>query len=326
MRPCAWRSASAPSSRGDPGEVAGVELQLRQRVAPVRVEAGRHQQQLRAEGVERRQQVLAPRRAEAAAAGARRQRRIEDVADAALVRVRRCPGYSGIWCELKYSTRGSASKIAWVPLPWCTSKSTIATRARPCLSSACAAATATLLNRQKPIAASAVAWWPGRPHRAERGAGGRRPARHRPRPPPRRRRATRLRRSRATAPCRDPVRPAASGRVSSTASSRAGVVHAQQLAARRARRLAPVEVVERGAQRIDHRAQALRAFGVAGAGVVREAGRMRVDRQRHADAPAREAADHGVSACGARAATALRRGRWRAPARAPARTAGRTAG
>ncbi len=47
-----------------------------------------------------------------------------------------------------------------MPLPWWTSKSTIATRARPA-ARACAAATAMLLNRQKPIARSASAWWPG---------------------------------------------------------------------------------------------------------------------------------------------------------------------
>ena len=48
-----------------------------------------------------------------------------------------------------------------VPLPWCTSKSTMATRCRPCTSSAWRAATATLLKKQKPIAWSRVAWWPG---------------------------------------------------------------------------------------------------------------------------------------------------------------------
>ena len=66
-------------------------------------------------------------------------------------------GYSGDWCELANNTRGSCSKIAWVPLPWCTSKSAMATRSSPCIASACAAATAILLNRQNPIAVSAVA-------------------------------------------------------------------------------------------------------------------------------------------------------------------------
>src|SRR3546814_8148436 len=45
---------------GEPGVVVGVELQLRQRVAPVRVEAGGDQQQLWPEGVDRRQQAVFP--------------------------------------------------------------------------------------------------------------------------------------------------------------------------------------------------------------------------------------------------------------------------
>jgi len=51
--------------------------------------------------------------------------------------------------------------MSCVPLPWCTSKSAIATRRRPCATIACAAPTATLLNRQNPIASLRVAWWPG---------------------------------------------------------------------------------------------------------------------------------------------------------------------
>ena len=43
-------------------------------------------------------------------------------------------------------------KMSLVPLPWCTSQSTIITRSSPRASSACRAATAMLLNRQKPIA------------------------------------------------------------------------------------------------------------------------------------------------------------------------------
>ncbi len=37
----------------------------------------------------------------------------------------------------------------------------IATRSRPCESSACSAASATLLNMQKPMAPPGRAWWPG---------------------------------------------------------------------------------------------------------------------------------------------------------------------
>ena len=51
--------------------------------------------------------------------------------------------------------------MSCVPLPWCTSQSTIATRSSP--SSACAqrAAIAIESKRQKPIARSRSAWWPG---------------------------------------------------------------------------------------------------------------------------------------------------------------------
>ena len=48
-----------------------------------------------------------------------------------------------------------------VPLPWCTSKSMIATRFKPWRSSAYLAATATLFTKQKPMAWLRVAWWPG---------------------------------------------------------------------------------------------------------------------------------------------------------------------
>ena len=48
-----------------------------------------------------------------------------------------------------------------MPLPWWTSQSKISTRSAPHSAIAWAAATATLLNRQKPIARSRSAWWPG---------------------------------------------------------------------------------------------------------------------------------------------------------------------
>ena len=49
--------------------------------------------------------------------------------------------------------------MSWVPLPWCASQSTISTRSPR--SRSAAAVTATLFSRQKPIARSATAWWPG---------------------------------------------------------------------------------------------------------------------------------------------------------------------
>jgi hypothetical protein len=51
--------------------------------------------------------------------------------------------------------------MSFVPLPWCTSQSRIATRSTPCAARACVAATATLLKKQNPIARAASAWCPG---------------------------------------------------------------------------------------------------------------------------------------------------------------------
>ncbi len=62
---------------------------------------------------------------------------------------------------LAIRTRSSPAMMSSVPLPWWTSKSMIATRSRPRTSSAWRAAIATLLKKQKPIAWSRVAWWPG---------------------------------------------------------------------------------------------------------------------------------------------------------------------
>ncbi len=49
----------------------------------------------------------------------------------------------------------------WVPLPWWTSKSKMASRDSWWTARACMAPMATLLNTQKPIASMASAWWPG---------------------------------------------------------------------------------------------------------------------------------------------------------------------
>ncbi len=51
--------------------------------------------------------------------------------------------------------------MSWVPLPWCTSQSTIATRSAPWTRWATRAAIAALLKKQKPIAWARSAWWPG---------------------------------------------------------------------------------------------------------------------------------------------------------------------
>ena len=65
------------------------------------------------------------------------------------------PGQNGNWWMLTKSTSRERWKIAFVPLPWCTSQSTIITRSAPSASRACRAAIATLANRQKPIAVAA---------------------------------------------------------------------------------------------------------------------------------------------------------------------------
>ncbi len=75
--------------------------------------------------------------------------------------------------------------MCWVALPWCTSKSTTATRRGP-EARAAAAATATLLKRQKPHRAVRFRVMSGRTHQAD--ARSSRPSRtRRARPSPRRR-------------------------------------------------------------------------------------------------------------------------------------------
>ena len=157
--------ASADQLARHPGVVGLGELETRERILAVRVESRRHVDDLRPVAFERRQPVLAHRLAERVAAAAGRQRDVDHVAATFSVPEY---GYSGCWKIDAISTRESPAKMSSVPLPWWTSKSMTATRSMPCASSACAAPTATLLKRQKPIARLRSAWWPGRPHRAER--------------------------------------------------------------------------------------------------------------------------------------------------------------
>ncbi|MNL38599.1 hypothetical protein D3C87_1608250 [compost metagenome] len=70
-------------------------------------------------------------------------------------------GKNGCWKKLHISTRSSPANTSSVPLPWWTSKSTIATRFKPWASIACRAATATLFKKQNPIACDRHAWCPG---------------------------------------------------------------------------------------------------------------------------------------------------------------------
>ena len=114
--------------------------------------------------------------------------------------------------------RGSSQKMSCVPLPWWTSKSTIATRSSPWSTRRVRAATATLLNRQKPIACVGVGVVAGRAHGAEGAPSPRRRRRRRPRrrrhppraAPPRPRRGRRPCRRRA-ARSRRTARPGGCG-------------------------------------------------------------------------------------------------------------------
>ena len=104
---------------------------------------------------QRRDDVLDERRRNSPA----RPRRHRHV-DASYPARRRCPtrrrpgpGIERALVDARVEHLGRDSqKICSVPLPWWTSQSRIRTRSAPCAASACAAATATLLNRQKPIA------------------------------------------------------------------------------------------------------------------------------------------------------------------------------
>src|SRR6218665_38704 len=59
------------------------------------------------------------------------------------------------------SARGAPARMSSGPLPWCTSKSTTATRCIWWRCIACLAATAMLLKKQKPMALSRQAGWAG---------------------------------------------------------------------------------------------------------------------------------------------------------------------
>ena len=78
-----------------------------------------------------------------------------------------CPDTAATRGSSRTARDGSAWKMSFVPLPWWTSQSRISTRSTPCAARACAAATATLLKKQKPIARAASAWWPGRAQRRD---------------------------------------------------------------------------------------------------------------------------------------------------------------
>ena len=268
---------------GDPGVIIGVELQLRQRVAPVRVETGRYQQQLRPERIDGGEQAVLPCRAEPATARARRQRRIEDVADPTLVdpariRIQRhLVRTEVLHARFGFEDRLGAVAVVHVEVDDRHARQTVPVecmrgRDRDVVEQA---------EAHRGLRGGVVA---GRAYRAEgrlRGAGKHGIDRgHRRAGRAQRRFGGGRRQHRVRIQSHALVR----ARLQHDIEQR-HVVHPQQLSARGAWRFAPVEVIEGGAQGVDHRTQALRPLGVAGTGVVREAGRMRVDRQRHAIRP-----------------------------------------
>ena len=284
MRPCACLRGDRAQFDRDPGVVLGVEL----RSAPADRASGRRSRRRRAPAAGANASSAGSSALVPGLAEARGCRRRAAAAALTMLPTPRSCGAPGariqrhlVRAEVQHARLG-ARRSSCVPLPWWTSKSTIATRVSPCRSSACAAATATLLNRQKPIARRRRGVVAGRAHGAEGAAHLRRRARSRPRRRRRPPRAARPRPSPATARCRDRAAPRRRRSRLEHGVEQRGGVHAQQLAPGRARRFAPVEAFEL-AQRLARTApQALRAFGVAGAGVVRQAGGMGVDPEHRA--------------------------------------------
>ena len=90
------------------------------------------------------------------------------VARARPPRARRCPGRTGRRGTRRRGRAGRPSKIAACRCRGAR-RSRRSARARGRAPARAAAATATLLNRQKPIARSASAWWPGGRTRRTRG-------------------------------------------------------------------------------------------------------------------------------------------------------------
>lgn len=72
---------------------------------------------------------------------------------------RRSTGYHCLSMRQKYKLRVYLREIHNVP--WCKSMSKITIRLIPCFRCAWAAATATLLTKQKPDGLSSPQWWPG---------------------------------------------------------------------------------------------------------------------------------------------------------------------
>jgi hypothetical protein len=128
----------------------------------VGVEARGDQDEVGAVGVEAGQNLGGDDRAEGGAAGARAEGDVEDGAEGPVWEEAPEPGQNGNWWVDTKRMRESCSTSASVPLPWWTSKSTMATRWAPCRSTARRAA-------QRHVAEQAEAhgaWRPARGGRA----------------------------------------------------------------------------------------------------------------------------------------------------------------
>ena len=139
--------------RGGPGIVVLMEPQRSQRVGLMGVEASRNKDKLGHKSGQGRQNPVVHGGAELGRSGHGRQRGVNDICRRSRARSR-CRSLDRVASgeSNRKNSDGSFQNIAWVPLPWWTSKSTTATRSRPYACFAWAPPTATLLNRQKPMA------------------------------------------------------------------------------------------------------------------------------------------------------------------------------
>ena len=122
----------------------------------MRVEPGRYEHQSRAVRAGYRHDHVLHQGEPLVVAGTRWHGQVEGVSLALARPVVRHGARAGIKRRLvdaRVQHRVRSWKMSLVPLPWWTSQSSTRTRSMPCSSSACCAATATLLKMQKPIAA-----------------------------------------------------------------------------------------------------------------------------------------------------------------------------
>ena len=135
------------------------ELEARERILAVRVESGRHVDDLRPVALERGQPALAHRLAERVAAAARRQRDVDHVGGDGS----RCPSTDTADAGSRHHQHPRVAGEDVLGAVAVVDVEVDRPRRARCRarSSACAAPTATLLNRQKPIARSRSAWCPG---------------------------------------------------------------------------------------------------------------------------------------------------------------------